>query len=305
MQFFKYLVRNDIGRNSHQAGPVVPNSCIGYFPDLRTDRISSAHPSESASIQCHLFVDGSLAGIANSSFQFQTWGGTRRPEYRITSGLEPLMASAIPGDLVIFTRLSEDSFRVDLHTAASPLRGELDTKINQARVEGLTYQTAQPSGLIEFTVKAQKSVPLTPLFENRTLAEMEMTARIKRDRKFRAQLIIAYDGRCAISGESMCVPNTNQTELEGAHIIPVGSNGSDQIKNGFLLNSRLHWAFDKGLIFVDKSYCIRLPQSVLAESRNGYLHGFAGVKLRLPANLVAHPAPEAFDWHRENMSLPS
>lgn len=62
---------------------------------------------------------------------------------------------------------------------------------------------------------------------------------------FRAALMQAYDGKCAISG---C---TVTQVLEAAHIVPYRGKDSNYVQNGILLRADLHTLFDLHLIRID------------------------------------------------------
>ena len=106
---------------------------------------------------------------------------------------------------------------------------------------------------------------------------------------FRARILQAYEGRCAITG-------CNLTEaLEAAHIVPYKGEHTNLPSNGLLLRADLHTLFDLGLIAIDSvSYSIicnqRLMASVYAD--------LASKTLRLPADPAAKPRNASLDSHR-------
>lgn len=305
MLFFKYLVKNDIGKTSHQAGPVIPALCLEYFPFLRTDLISAENPTQSEYLRCSLFFNGDYIAYVTCRFQFQTWRGTRKPEYRITGGLGELMKGASVGDLLMVTRISMDEYRIDIHSDTSAFRGYLDESIQKEIIKGLDYITQKPSGLIDIAVESQIAQHDHTVFEKRQLRELTQTARVLRDPYFRQSLLDAYEYRCAISNERLHIPNTKIVELEGAHIIPVGSNGSDHVTNGLLLNRRLHWAFDRGMFNISDDYRVQVALPILESEENVYLHQFNKSELMLPRDQENYPSPVAIKWHRDNVLLPS
>lgn len=107
--------------------------------------------------------------------------------------------------------------------------------------------------------------------------------------KFRADLIEAYRGRCAIS-------NCDVIEtLEAAHVLPYHGPATNQLTNGVLLRGDLHTLFDLGLIAVDSSSREVLIAPPLIQSSYGDL---AGMKLRDPREVAARPSKPAIDHHR-------
>lgn len=107
--------------------------------------------------------------------------------------------------------------------------------------------------------------------------------------KFRSGLLTAYEGRCALTGCAV-------TEvLEAAHITPYLGSETNYISNGLLLRSDLHTLWDKGLIYLDDDYTLRLHPRL---SNTEYV-SLGGERVRLPALSAAHPSVAAIRAHRE------
>jgi hypothetical protein len=83
----------------------------------------------------------------------------------------------------------------------------------------------------------------------RVIAEV---VRRRGQQMFRRQLVRAYQGRCAISGESV------EEVLEAAHVEPYLGDHSNVVSNGLLLRADLHTLFDLHLIGIDPSGCVVL-----------------------------------------------
>jgi hypothetical protein len=74
---------------------------------------------------------------------------------------------------------------------------------------------------------------------------MQAIRRRKGQPEFRANLLVAYESRCCISGcDASAV-------LEAAHITAYGSGGSYETCNGLLLRADLHTLFDLHLLAID------------------------------------------------------
>lgn len=69
---------------------------------------------------------------------------------------------------------------------------------------------------------------------------------------FREALLLAYGGRCAISGCAAA------GALEAAHIQRYQGRKSNDVRNGLLLRADLHRLFDQGLIRVGGDYVVRV-----------------------------------------------
>ncbi len=105
-------------------------------------------------------------------------------------------------------------------------------------------------------------------------AELERFARrVRRGQpKFRARLLKAYGGACAVTGTGI------DAVLEAAHIEPhakAGRNGDD---NGLLLRSDIHVLFDLGLLRIHPK---TLRVSLRGAARQGPYAALEGVELRV------------------------
>jgi len=104
---------------------------------------------------------------------------------------------------------------------------------------------------------------------------------------FRASLLRAYAGRCAVSGCSI-------TEvLEAAHIVPYRGDHTNHVTNGLLLRSDIHCLFDLGAIAIDDRGLIR----VAATLRDSEYAMFEGQRLTAPRDADSQPNPEALHMH--------
>lgn len=97
---------------------------------------------------------------------------------------------------------------------------------------------------------------------------------------FRAQVLRAYEGSCAITNCS--VPDV----LDAAHILPYRGKQTNHVTNGLLLRTDLHTLFDLGLLAIDpRSFKVWVASS-LRDAECGKLHGR---KLRLPVQKTDRP----------------
>lgn len=107
-------------------------------------------------------------------------------------------------------------------------------------------------------------------------------------RGFRRDLLKAYDGRCAITGE------TSVWVLEAAHIAPYRGTKSNHPSNGILLRADVHTLFDLHLISIDPHTgrvrtSFRLAATAYAS--------FDGKMARSPARKAAKPNRVALANH--------
>ena len=112
--------------------------------------------------------------------------------------------------------------------------------------------------------------------------------------RFRAELLDAYEGRCAITGYDVAAT------LEAAHITPYLGDLTNFVANGLLLRADLHTLFDLGLIAVDPSNMTLLVSSSLVGSR---YYSLVGTTLRLPAEAAKRPSEVALADHRSRAQL--
>lgn len=104
---------------------------------------------------------------------------------------------------------------------------------------------------------------------------------------FRAALLAAYGGRCAVTGCDAV------GALEAAHIVPYAQESNMDVTNGILLRADIHTLFDLFLLSVD-------PETghvyVAPEARSAYgdLHG---KPLALPDSFNALPEPARLKRH--------
>ncbi len=99
--------------------------------------------------------------------------------------------------------------------------------------------------------------------------------------QFRESILIAYKGRCALSG----IPERRL--LDAAHIIPDADPelGQPVISNGLLLSKIHHAAFDSHLIGIDPDYGLHVSKRLLDQNDGPTLQALKrldGNKLRLP-----------------------
>lgn len=82
-----------------------------------------------------------------------------------------------------------------------------------------------------------------------------------RDSSFQDRVLTAYNYRCAICGVQLDL-------VQAAHIVPVShEDGTDHTSNGMALCALHHYAYDRGLVFVDENYSIELNERKVSKLR--------------------------------------
>jgi len=83
-----------------------------------------------------------------------------------------------------------------------------------------------------------------------------------RDASFQERVLTAYNHHCAMCGVQLDL-------VQAAHIIPVShEEGTDQTSNGIALCALHHYAYDRGLIFIDEEYSVEINQNKIDNLRS-------------------------------------
>ena len=110
---------------------------------------------------------------------------------------------------------------------------------------------------------------------NTPVAEAKKTAQERRPRQdaFRQALLLAYEGRCALTGCDA------EPALEAAHVADWRSE--NDAGAGILLRADLHKLFDAGLLVIGRGYTVvAVPP---------WYRALQGARLRLPKNRLHWP----------------
>jgi putative restriction endonuclease len=124
-----------------------------------------------------------------------------------------------------------------------------------------------------------------------------------RDPAFRRVVTEMYDYRCAATGLRLVLPD-GCAMVEAAHIIPFGSSGDDDPRNGLALTPDMHWAMDQYLIAPDTNY--RWQVSSRLDTRipdHQVFSSLAGKPLILPKEARWYPRRDALEWRVKAMRL--
>ncbi|MDZ8135243.1 MAG: UPF0158 family protein [Nostoc sp. DedQUE04] len=121
--------------------------------------------------------------------------------------------------------------------------------------------------------------------------------------KFRQQLLVTHNGKCAISGSDV------EQALEAAHIIPYLGSETNHPCNGLLLRADLHTLFDLNLIAIDpEEMTVLIAPSLCGK----YCEEFIGKKIYIPENPIYAPSKKALrkryeqcEWLKQVVPLPS
>ena len=302
---FKKLSNNDTGvAAGHQGGLVIPKELDKYFPQL-AGKVSAANPTIDERIIAELVVNGVSRGVVSTRYQFQTWGGTRSPERRLTSNLSALRNAAAGGDYLIIERsLADPSFyRLQLLKTGTPEFNELQRRVGPRSwgpVDRDDQPVTEPAIRDAFDQQMRHEIAPLVLFDNASALTEIRTKRISRSRAFQLRISELYEMKCAVCGQGLRSP-LGLSEIESAHIVPRSQKGADDARNGLALCRSHHWAFDRGLFGVDTSRQIAVFERAASLTGNSHLLAFDKKALREPNVTSLAPAEEALLWHRTNV----
>lgn len=112
---------------------------------------------------------------------------------------------------------------------------------------------------------------------------------------FRDFVLTTYGNRCAITNEVISYGNLNN--LEAAHIHPRCHGGFYLPQNGIAMRRDIHWAFDKGMFYIDpESLAVHVHPLV----KGSYLGKYDGNVIH-PKTAQFAPYPEFLKYHRAHI----
>lgn len=112
----------------------------------------------------------------------------------------------------------------------------------------------------------------------------------ERQQRFRAELQMAYAGRCAVTGVGVA------DVLQAAHILNYSGPTSQTASNGILLRADVHLLFDRYLLTVDPQCMqVRLAPSLISS----HYGRFDRCQVAIPASSANRPSPEKLAVHHE------
>jgi putative restriction endonuclease len=304
---YKVLARNDTGAApGHQGGFVLPKDLEQYLPLLK-NRTSFAKPTVEHFITADLFDGQVYLETVETRYQYQTWGGERSPERRITGNISSLRNLADEDDILIIERgiQNEDHYRFTLVRAGTPRYSSLLTSFGGKRW-GVLFPGEPP--VLEVEIENAESEIIEAEDEKFSMFDADAgfsesrSRRISRSRAFQRRLHEVYQNRCAFCESGLLHPK-GWSETDAAHIVPRSLKGADDTRNGILLCKAHHWAFDVGMIGISGQYKIIVPRTVAALPENASLSPLASKEICLPKAKKLLPSLQALEWHRKNLLL--
>ena len=124
-----------------------------------------------------------------------------------------------------------------------------------------------------------------------------------RDPRFREQVLLAYEQRCAICQFDLRLMNTPMA-LEAAHIKWHQAGGPDEVPNGLALCSIHHKLFDLGAFTIrpkGQEYQILVSEKAMGTSGRQVLHDFHSKTIQKPQSTSYEPDKVFLQWHEDEV----
>jgi len=139
--------------------------------------------------------------------------------------------------------------------------------------------------------------PFEPLVADERRLVMATEVEREGQGTFRARLLDAYGGRCAITGEH------TEPVLDAAHIQPYLGPRSNHLQNGLRLTKEFHTFFDKGYVTITPEHVIRVSPRLRSEWNNGkrYYAYDDRPLVQLPEQEKNWPSKATLAWHNERV----
>ena len=120
---------------------------------------------------------------------------------------------------------------------------------------------------------------------------------------FRQAIMRIYDYTCAVC-QLYVLTLDGESITEAAHIVPLSQSYDNDVRNGISLCKSHHWAFEKGLISLSRTYEVIVSELMLERGPAEWkLTALRGKGILLPDREALYPAQEALAWHREEVLL--
>ncbi len=129
------------------------------------------------------------------------------------------------------------------------------------------------------------------------LAPATPPRRRRRDPTFRAQVLTAYEYRCAVCDWSVFL-GRDPVGLDAAHLRWHALDGPDILENGLCLCSLHHVALDRGAISISAEGAVLVSTEIHERSGAADLVRLAGTPLRQPQTGMPRLSAEHAAWHR-------
>lgn len=134
-----------------------------------------------------------------------------------------------------------------------------------------------------------------------TISYEKSSKKIRRDPKFRENVLHAYGYSCAVCGFNLRV-KTLPVGLEAAHIKWHQYGGPDTENNGLALCATHHKLLDSGVLTLSEDYRVILSKWVHSpDDSDKFIEQHQEREIRLPTNKKHSPGKDYIRWHRKEV----
>lgn len=112
---------------------------------------------------------------------------------------------------------------------------------------------------------------------------------------FRDFVLLGYQNKCAITGESIYYKKL--INLEAAHIKPKSHSGSFLPCNGIAMSRDMHWAFDRGMFKINEDYTVSVHDDV----KETLLGKYDNQSITVPVEDFFKPEKSFLKYHSDNI----
>ncbi len=173
--------------------------------------------------------------------------------------------------------------------------------------EGVYEAFRQSPGLLETAVARLLSNSFPDSYHQEILERVSLAlvhvfgGQSKRDPRFRAEVLRAYEYRCAVCGVEILL-GKETLGLEAAHIRWRQARGPDEVQNGLALCVMHHHLFDRGAFTLDEERRILVSEEVRGGmGARQWLLDFHGHNVHAPQRPEYSPAQEHCSWHNREV----
>lgn len=123
----------------------------------------------------------------------------------------------------------------------------------------------------------------------------------RRDPRFRARVLRAYQRRCAVCAFDARLGDS-LVGLEAAHIQWHQAGGPPRVSNGIAMCSLHHKLFDRGAFTLTEDHRLMVSEDVSgSEATEAWVTRFHGQPLRTPSSPAQRPARVFIEWHHREV----
>ena len=120
-------------------------------------------------------------------------------------------------------------------------------------------------------------------------------------KKFRADVMNAYDHQCAVCGFGGRIDTETAIGVEAAHIQMKSRFGPDKVTNGLALCSLHHKLFDSGAFYIDHNFAVKVSDKFGGSGKDQALIRFHDQQISLPRNDAKRPDLNYLNWQKREL----